>query len=196
MPRSRALLTAPIVLAIVLIGVFAIQSRGNDDADLDTTERRGCAPVARADAVATKPATPVSIDVLKNDTDADGDALVFQILNTTGGDSTVDDGGTPTDASDDRVLFTPADPAPEKAVIEYQAVDPEGAISESIVNVIINAEGALPLGTQSDPITGAGPVSDSAGDCGAAPDNTSTTAGTDTTLSSSQPNTGGTGTTI
>jgi Bacterial Ig domain len=185
MPRSRALLTAPIVLAIVLIGVFAIRSRGGDDNKLNTTSDKSCSPVARADAVATKPGTPISIDVLANDTDADGDTLVFQILKTTGGESTVDDGGTPTDASDDRVLFTPAEPAPESGRINYQAVDPSGAIGESTVTVSINAEGTLPPGTRSESI-----ASDpTTGECGTGVPRPTTTVG-DVTVSSSPPFTG------
>ena len=173
MTRSRALLTVPIVLAIVIIGVFAIRSRGGNDPELRTTnDSQDCPPVARADAVATKPATPISIDVLANDTDPDGDPLVFQILRRSGGESTIDDGGTPTDASDDRVLFTPADPAPAEARIEYQALDPQGAVSESIVNVSINEQGALAPGESSDTVTET--AGDGSGRCAGGVGSTST----------------------
>ncbi|HUR76790.1 MAG TPA: Ig-like domain-containing protein [Acidimicrobiales bacterium] len=194
MPRSRALFTAPIVLAIVIVGIFAIRSRSSDNSDdLNTTKSRDCAPVARADAVATKPATPIAIDVLANDTDADGDPLVFQIIKTEGGDSAIDDGGTPTDASDDRVLFTPANPAPASATIDYQAVDPNGAVDESVVKVSINPEGALPVGARSE---AADEANSTSGDCGAAPRSTSTTKGNDT-VTSTPPFTGSlTGTTV
>jgi hypothetical protein len=145
MPRNRLLFTALVVLAIIGIGVFAIRSRDdNKDAKVHTTQSENCPPVARADAVATKPGTPISIDVLANDTDPDGDPLVFQIRNTTNGESTVDDGGTPTDAGDDRVLFTPADPPSPQATIDYEALDPDGALSQSTVTVYINDEGQLP----------------------------------------------------
>src|SRR5689334_3211024 len=105
MPRNRVLFTAPIVLAILIIGMFAIRSRGNDNPNLDVRKQADCSPVARADAAATKPGEAVSIDPLANDTDADGDPLVFQIGNTTGGTAIVDDGTTPTDAADDRINF-------------------------------------------------------------------------------------------
>ena len=191
MPRSRALFTAPIVLAIVIAGVFAIRSRDNDNSDLNTTRSRTCPPVARADVASTRPATPLPIDVLANDSDADGDPLVFQIIKTTGGESTVDDGGTPTDASDDRVLFTPADPAPENATIEYQAVDPDGEVDQATVTVSINAEGALPAGAQSEPVTEGSEEASS--DCGG---NTTTTEA-DSTGVSTPPLTGSvTGTTV
>lgn len=156
MPRNRFVFTAPIVLAIVIIGVFAIRSRTNHDATVDTTKSHNCPPVARADAAATKPATPVVVDVLANDTDPDGDPLVFDIRDTTGGEAAIDDGGTPTDAGDDRVLFTPADPPPAEATVEYQAIDPDGAVSDAEVNIVINADGVLPAGVQSDPVTAGG----------------------------------------
>ncbi len=188
MTRSRALLTVPIVLAIVLIGIFAIRSRGSNDPELRTTnDSQDCPPVARADAVATKPALPISIDVLANDTDPDGDPLVFQILSTQGGESTIDDGGTPTDASDDRVLFTPEDPAPAEARIEYQALDPQGAVSESIVNVSINEQGALAPGESSDTVTET--AGDGSGRCAGGVGSTSTS-GPGTTISASPPITG------
>jgi hypothetical protein len=181
------MLTVPIVLAIVIIGVLAMKSRGSDDAQLKATDSKDCAPVARADAVATKPGVPISIDVLANDTDPDGDPLVFQILSTQGGESTIDDGGTPTDASDDRVLFTPEDPAPAEAKVEYQALDPQGAVSESLVTVSINEQGALAAGESSDTVTES--EGDGTGRCDGGVVRSSTTA-PDTTLTSGPPYTG------
>ena len=188
MPRNRLFFTAPIVLAIVVIGVFAIKSRGNDNhADVKTTPTKNCPPVARADAVATKPGTPISIDVLANDTDPDGDPLVFQIRNTTGGDSTVDDGGTPTEASDDRVLFTPADPPPPVATIDYEALDPDGAISESTATVYVNADGLLPPDVRSEavPTDPNGPSENGCGTGRVATTETSTDVTTETTIATS-----------
>jgi hypothetical protein len=185
MPRNRLFFTAPIVLAIVLVGVFFIRSRGDDNAKVETQPTRNCPPIARADAVATKPGTPISIDVLANDTDPDGDPLVFQIRKTVGGDAGVDDGGTPTDAGDDRVLFTPADPAPAQATIDYEAVDPSGALGESTVTVEINADGVLPVDVHSEEVpTDNGTTSDG---CGTGRVSTTTTG--DTTLTTESTNT-------
>jgi hypothetical protein len=188
MPRNRFVFTAPIVLAVIIIGVFAIRSRGDDSANVDTTPSRNCPPVARADAVATKPNTPIAIDVLANDTDRDGDPLVFQIRTTTGGDATNDDGGSPTDASDDRILFTPADPPPPQATVDYQAIDPDGALSESTVTITINPEGALPAGVASEPVPSG---ASSGGRCGGTGVTTSTSPTTTnlTTKSTTTPTT-------
>jgi hypothetical protein len=114
--------------------------------------------------------------------------LVFQIRNTTGGDSTIDDGGTPTDAGDDRVLFTPADPPPPSATIAYQALDPDGALSESTVTVYINADAALPDDARSEAVPTENNAS-SSGKCGTGTTSTSTTTSTTqlTTESSGPP---------
>jgi hypothetical protein len=176
MSRNRLFFTAPIVVLVVLVGVFAMKSRGDDkDAQVQTKPTKNCPPVARADAAATKPGSSISIDVLANDTDPDGDPLVFQIRKTTGGDSTIDDGGTPTDASDDRVLFSPATDSPPEATIEYQALDPAGALSDSTVTVVINPDGILPGDVHSEEV----PTDDAGASngCGEGKVSTTTTSG-------------------
>lgn len=160
-----------IVIAVLLVGFLAMRSRGDDKGPLETVDRdTNCPPVARTDVSATRPGEPVKIDVLANDTDSDGDALVFQIIKATGGEATVDDGGTPTDSIDDRVLFAPDDPAVAESTIEYQALDPQGGFDSSTVTVYVNPEGAALAGATSEAI-------DTAEGCGAAPDVTTTTSG-------------------
>jgi hypothetical protein len=145
------------IAAVVVVGLigafFATRSSGDDSGNLDATSSQNCPPVARMDAAATTPTMPVSVDVLANDSDPDGDPLVFQILKATGGIAVVDDGTTPTDASDDRVQFTPAVPAPPAAVVEYQAVDPQGASAATTIEVAINDLGTLPEGLQSEAVS-------------------------------------------
>jgi hypothetical protein len=153
MRRYRNVLIAAAVVAGLLVAFLATRSDGADDNGVRTTSSKNCPPVARLDAAATTPDAAVAIDVLANDTDPDGDPLIFQILKTTGGTSTVDDGATPTEAGDDRVLFTPAVPAPPAAVIEYQAIDPRGAIATSTVEVSVNDLGTLPDGLRSEPVS-------------------------------------------
>ena len=74
---------------------------------------------------------------------------MFQIIESDGGESTIDDGGTPTDAGDDRLLFTPGSPAGPTATIEYQALDPRGGVGSSTVAVFVNADASLPDGVRS-----------------------------------------------
>lgn len=139
-------------MVVVLVGFFAMRSRGDDgdSNDVATTPRTtNCSPVARADAAATRPGEVVLVDVLANDTDADGDSLVFQILKTEGGTSEIDDADTPTDSSDDRLAFTPSDPPADSATVEYQALDPQGGFSTSTVTVAINPDAVLPDGVRS-----------------------------------------------
>lgn len=186
MTRSRAVLAAPIVLAIVLIGALAIRARNADDGALRTTPDSVCAPIARADAIATKPGEAIAIDVLANDSDPDGDPLIFEILSTIGGESTVDDGGTVTDASDDRVLFTPDASAPALASIAYQAIDPQGLVDEADVSISVNDQGSLPEGVHSESVNDIPEGSDR---CGTNTASAPTTSGAET-LSSSPPYTG------
>ena len=158
-----------IILAAIIVGVLAVSSRGDDKTPLNTTVPAvNCSPIARPDAAAAKPGEPVAIDVLANDTDGDSDPLVFQILQTDGGTSAIDDGGTPTDSSDDRLLFTPAEPPVDDATIEYQALDPQGGFGTSTVAVYVNPEGALPPGVSSAAATDPVPENtDVGGRCGA-----------------------------
>jgi hypothetical protein len=148
--RSRVLLPAVFVAVVIVVGVLAVKSRGDTSPELKTVApAANCPPIARADAAATMPDLPIAIDVLANDNDPDGDPLVFQIVKTEGGSSAIDDGGTPTDASDDRLLFTPANPTVPSATIEYQALDPQGGFGSSTVAVSINTDASLPAGVRS-----------------------------------------------
>ena len=181
--RPRVLIPALVIAVILTAGFFAVKSRGDDsNKKVNTTaSAKNCPPVARADAAATKPDEPVAIDVLANDTDSDGDPLVFQIVKTDGGTSTIDDGGTPTDASDDRLLFTPATPPPTTATIDYKALDPSGGSNASTVSVYINDTATLPDGVQSAFATDPAPAGSQSAACQA--DTSSTT--TDETVASS-----------
>jgi hypothetical protein len=182
MPRSRVLVTTAVVIAVVLIGAVAMKSRGNDKTVLKQSTAKNCPPVARMDAVATRATEPIAVDVLANDTDPDGDALVFRIVNTTGGTSTVDDGGTPTESTDDRVLFTPDNPAPASATIDYEAVDPGGLSSASSVAVTINDTAALPEGVHSASVTDPDAGGDTTGRCSSNPQGTTSSSSPSTTF--------------
>ena len=156
-----------------------MQASGSDDKDdgaVEATDRTtNCSPIARADAASTRPGETVLVDVLANDTDADGDQLVFQILTTEGGTSEIDDGDTPTDSSDDRLAFTPADPPADTATVEYQSLDPQGGFSTSTVTVAINPDAVLPDGVRSALASDPAAEGAEGGRCGDTVDTTSTT---------------------
>ena len=77
-----------------------------------TVERVNSGPLAVDDvATTTTENIPVSIAVLENDSDPDGDAIeIVDFSATTGNGGTIvrDNNGTPNDASDDSLLYTPA----------------------------------------------------------------------------------------
>ena len=91
------------------------------------------APVANPDAIATPLDTPVTLDIVANDTDVDGDPLT--ILGTpTSADGTV------TVGPDGRsVTFTPNAGFVGTTVIAYTVTDPTGAIASSTLSVNVAA---------------------------------------------------------
>ena len=81
---------------------------GNQDTATVTVNVGDFAPVAVDDTATTDIGTPVSVDVLANDSDPQGQPLT--IVSTTppsNGSAVIDDGGTPGDPSDDTVTYTP-----------------------------------------------------------------------------------------
>ncbi|WP_420335594.1 Ig-like domain-containing protein [Roseibium sp.] len=90
------------------------------------------APVANADSAATSAGEAVVIDVLANDSDADGDALTITITEPpANGSAAVEDG---------KVVFTPdADAAGEQS-FQYEVADGNGGVSgEATVTVEVSA---------------------------------------------------------
>jgi len=89
-------------------------------------------PIANPDTATTRPGTPVTVAVLANDTDPDGDQLhlaaVNQPLN-----------GTVTSDADGAVTYVPTFGFSGVATFTYQVADPSGATS-SLVTVTIRVE--------------------------------------------------------
>ncbi|NEO11912.1 MULTISPECIES: Ig-like domain-containing protein, partial [unclassified Moorena] len=65
--------------------------------------------IAVNDTATTEENTAVTIDVLQNDTDVDGNGTVTILNDASNGTAVVDDNGTAEDSTDDSVIYTPDD---------------------------------------------------------------------------------------
>ena len=102
---------------------------------VDAAETPNIAPIAVDDNVTTAHGTAVTIDVLGNDSDPDGDPLTVMGI-------TESSAGTVTYNADDSTLtFTPEDGFSGTATIAYAISDGRGAIASA--NVIVNVDEPL-----------------------------------------------------
>ncbi|MDS9468928.1 Ig-like domain-containing protein [Paracoccus sp. MBLB3053] len=102
-------------------------------------------PVALDDTAMTPENVAVLIDVMGNDYDDDGDP--FTITAFTSGSSgtvTIDDNGTPTDATDDRLLFTPNSGFAGTAQFTYTITDDDGSDTATVSVTVGTAN--IPVG--------------------------------------------------
>ena len=107
-------------------------------------------PVAEDDIAQTLPNTLVEIDVLDNDSDADGDPLTLSIvMSPSNGTAEIDDGGTPDDPTDDDIDYTPDDGFEGTDTFTYQVDDGNGGVDTATVTVRVG-QTALILGTPGD----------------------------------------------
>ncbi|WP_395339116.1 tandem-95 repeat protein [Ningiella sp. W23] len=97
------------------------------------------APVANPDAATTAEETPVTIDVLGNDTDADGDALTVTLATSPDGTVTVNPDGS--------ITFTPEPEFSGTATIVYEISDGNGGTATSNAVVTVAPVNDDPIGT-------------------------------------------------
>jgi regulation of enolase protein 1 (concanavalin A-like superfamily) len=99
-------------------------------------------PIANDDSAATEVNTPVTIDVLANDSDSENGLLSinsFEATSTEGGSISLDDGGTPSNSADDQLIYTPPDNLSGSDSFSYTIADDQGAISAAAtVNITLN----------------------------------------------------------
>jgi len=102
------------------------------------------APVAVDDSATTDEDVAVSIDVLANDTDADNDPLTIDsFTQATNGTVTLDDNGTPGDATDDLLVYTPDANFNGSDSFTYTTTD--GTVTDTAtVNVTVNSVNDAP----------------------------------------------------
>ncbi|WP_274020181.1 tandem-95 repeat protein, partial [Vibrio parahaemolyticus] len=95
------------------------------------------APVAKDDIATTQEDTPVTIDVLPNDTDVDGDKLSIESASVPKEQGTVE-------VVNGKLVFTPAENFNGDAEITYTVTD--GALTDRVtVNVTVNAVNDTPV---------------------------------------------------
>jgi hypothetical protein len=140
--RPAVFLTLLLTLVVVTVGGMAVLSR-NGGGKLLSAGRTNCPPVARNDAAFTAPDQPVTVDVLANDSDVDGDRLDFQVIKVSAGTAEVEFKGTP------KLVYTPSSPDGTTAKINYRVKDPSGDVSTAVATVDITTAGALPVGLAS-----------------------------------------------
>ena len=134
-----AILAAVVAVALIAGGVLAL---GGDGSNVTAARGKNCPPVARADSARTEGREPVTVDVLANDTDPDGDPMLFNIIETTSGAVKVDQNGTPTDSSDDRLQYTPSEATSGAQTIVYEVEDTNGLSSRGKVTIDVGEPSA------------------------------------------------------
>ena len=112
---------------------------GTDTAQVSVSvgEFGGVPPVAVDDTAETDEDTPVTIDVLDNVTDGDGDPLTVTVATSPNGDVVINDDGT--------ITFTPSPDFNGEAIITYNITDGNGGVDVGEVTVTVNPVNDGPL---------------------------------------------------
>ncbi|NET63811.1 MAG: tandem-95 repeat protein [Moorea sp. SIO1G6] len=92
----------------------------------------------------TEPNTQVTIDVLANYSDPDGDPLSFAIVTEpTNGTAAVNDNGTPDNPTDDFIIYTPNADFTGTDSLTFEVSDGSGGTSTGTVNITIEESGPV-----------------------------------------------------
>jgi parallel beta-helix repeat protein len=138
------LLAVPADLRILVFAATATDVDGNTS-EFSAPAPPNTAPTARDDVVATPEDTLVNIDVLVNDNDAEGDALVITILTSSNGVTQVNDNGTPANLTDDTVDFMPGPNFNGVAQFTYRINDGEWDSNRGWVTITVNPVNDAPV---------------------------------------------------
>ena len=114
-------------------------------------------PVASDDSAIAESGVAANIDVLANDSDADGDALRLSIdTSPSNGTAVVNNNGTPNNFNDDSITYTPNNNFTGSDEFVYQVADLLGGIDTATVAITVNPEAPNIIdGTEgSDRLTG------------------------------------------
>ncbi|KST67109.1 hypothetical protein BC008_28350, partial [Mastigocoleus testarum BC008] len=111
------------------------------------SESINTSPQAVNDLATTNEDTAVEIDVLANDTDADGNPLTPSIAETpSNGSATINDNGTPTDPTDDTITYTPNVNFNGNDSFTYTVSDGTDT-TNATVDITVNPVNDLPVAT-------------------------------------------------
>ncbi len=113
----------------------------------------GETPTATADSSVTQPNVPLTLMVLNNDTDPNQAPLTVSLLATPtpqarqvdtaqtaqGGTATLNDSGTPNNAADDVIIYTPPSGFTGVDTFTYQITDTAGNHDTAIVTVLVSS---------------------------------------------------------
>ena len=103
------------------------------------------APVAAPDTASVAEDDAVTISVLANDTDADGDSITISGLGVPGnGSVAIDDNGTPGDQTDDRIVYTPDADFNGTDSFTYTISDGRGGSATGAVDITVTPEPDVP----------------------------------------------------
>ncbi len=95
-------------------------------------------PVALPDTAMIAPGTPATIDVLQNDSGSEGNPLtITAVTKPANGTAVIDNGGTPDDLSDDRVIYTPNPGFSGTDTFDYSISDGFGGTAKATVTVTV-----------------------------------------------------------
>lgn len=97
------------------------------------------APHAVNDSVSTDEDSPITINVLGNDSDADGDPMQIFAGVPHHGTAHVDDNGTENDFTDDKIVYTPAPDFNGTDSFVYILSDGQGGLNSAIVYLTVNS---------------------------------------------------------
>lgn len=133
-------------------GVYTVVLTVADDdqgiaTDSQTVTVHNVAPVAGDNLATTEEESPIAISVLANDSDAAGlaDPLpIVDVSNGAHGVARIDDDGTPSSTTDDRIVYTPDLDFNGSDSFAYRISDGDGGFAVATVNVTVNAVNDTP----------------------------------------------------
>ncbi|MEG3927041.1 Ig-like domain-containing protein, partial [Microcoleus sp. T3_D1] len=102
------------------------------------------APIAIADSAITNQDSAIAIDVLSNDSDADGDALTLSIATNPSHGKALVKNGIPGAAIGDFILYTPNPNFHGADYLTYQVSDSQGGTATAKVNLTVNPANTNP----------------------------------------------------